>query len=59
MEDHVFHRDVKICGKQYCVNCSLIRLNNEYTRWAISKGCNYKDHPDNERKRKLTNTFGI
>lgn len=57
LEQHRFHLDCKIAGKQYCIDCGLIRLNNDFTRWALDKGCNYKDHQDLERKRKLTNTF--
>ena len=48
---------VKGVGKQKCVKCGLVALNNKFTEWAISKGCNHEDHPDHDRKRKLTNPF--
>lgn len=46
---------MKGIGKMKCVRCGLVRLNNDFTRWAIDKGCNNEDHPDHDRKRKVTN----
>ena len=42
----------RVCGKAYCVKCGLVDLNNDFTLWAISKGCNNHNHPDYERVRK-------
>lgn len=42
-----------ICGKQYCGNCGLIRLNNRFTEWAIKMGCKNDLHPAYNNKRKL------
>ena len=47
-----------ILGKHYCVKCGLIRLNNAFTDWAVSKGCNYQDDPGLARQRKKTSHFG-
>ena len=41
--------------KTYCQSCGLIRLNNEFTEWAIRNGCNNRDHPNYENAR---NTLG-
>ncbi len=35
---------LKSVGKQYCHKCGLIALNNEISRWAVGKGCNYHEH---------------
>ena len=37
---------LKVCGKQVCSGCGLVALNNDFTRWAISKGCMNHLHPD-------------
>ena len=42
-ESHVFVF-CKPAGKQYCAYCGLVALNNDFTDWAVSKGCNYKLH---------------
>lgn len=43
-----------ISGKKYCVHCGLVYLNNEFTRWAIQKGCDNKNHPQYQTMRSLT-----
>lgn len=35
----------KICSWAYCLHCGLVALNNDLTRWCISKGCNASEHP--------------
>lgn len=37
--------------KPYCLNCGLVKLNNEFTAWAIRMGCNNQDHPQYEQQR--------
>lgn len=49
---HSFTR--KAAGKQYCVKCGLVALNNEFTAWSIKMGCNSELHPQYKQKRKLT-----
>jgi hypothetical protein len=49
MEPHNFSG--KICHWSVCVKCGLIRLRNDFTQWAIRKGCNNEDHPDHARQR--------
>lgn len=39
-------------GKHYCLGCGLISLANDPSRWAVEKGCNYKDHPSYKVKLK-------
>jgi len=34
-----------IVGKKVCGKCGLIRLNNEFTAWAIKVGCQNDLHP--------------
>lgn len=44
-----------IAGKAYCLSCSLIALNNDFTRWCIDKGCYYELHPQYQAtKKRLT-----
>lgn len=31
--------------KQFCSGCGLLRLNNDFTRWSIDKGCLNEFHP--------------
>lgn len=38
-----------VAGKQVCNTCGLVALNNEFTRWAIDKGCDNHLHPEYER----------
>lgn len=47
---HQFSRGFTVGGKAFCPRCGLIALNNEFTGWAISKGCNNADHPSFESK---------
>lgn len=42
-EPHSFTKR-KFLPWQFCTNCGLISLGNDYTKWAINKGCNYKEH---------------
>lgn len=35
-----------------CTNCGLVRARNEYTAWAVEKGCMADDHPDARAARK-------
>lgn len=45
--------------KTRCAKCGLVSLNNDFTRWAISKGCNNEDHPGYKNARiKYTQTRG-
>lgn len=37
--------------KTYCQGCGLVRLNNDFTAWAIRYGCNNRDHPNYEQAR--------
>jgi hypothetical protein len=37
--------------KTYCQGCGLVRLNNDFTNWAIKHGCNNRDHPGYEAAR--------
>jgi hypothetical protein len=34
-----------------CNRCGLIYLHNDFTQWAIKKGCNNEDHQEYERMR--------
>jgi len=36
---HQTHPAAVLCGKWYCINCGLMRLNNEATRKAWEKNC--------------------
>lgn len=49
-EPHEFTK--KVLHWYYCRKCGLVYLNNEFTAWAVKKGCNDKDHPDYEKMRK-------
>ena len=42
---------LKGVGKQYCVCCGLVRLNNRFTEWAIEKGCLNELHPQYQSAR--------
>lgn len=44
----------KVCGKQYCVKCGLLSINNDFTRWAVDKGCNNERHPSYQSQRAKT-----
>lgn len=47
-----------IGGKQCCQSCGLFALNNEFTKWAIDKGCYYDIHPEYKSvKRRTTKQF--
>jgi hypothetical protein len=35
-----------------CTGCGLVFLNNPITRWCVSKGCLYDEHPDYNKKMK-------
>lgn len=45
----------RVCGKQVCVGCGLIALNNKFTDWAIDKGCDNLYHPSYKSQRRKTN----
>jgi hypothetical protein len=49
-QGHTFDRE--IVGKAYCSYCGLLKLNNKFTQWAIKIGCDNRNHPDYEKKRK-------
>jgi len=57
MEGHNFAYVVRGTAYRYCVTCGLVAFKNELTRWAIDKGCNYKDHPSYKNKLSITNPF--
>ncbi len=40
-----------------CSGCGLIYLNNDFTAWAIKKGCNNQDHDDYEKERLKVRPF--
>lgn len=48
-EAHDF--SLRVGGKQYCVKCGLVGLNNAFTDWAVRMGCNHRDHPSYANKR--------
>lgn len=52
MEPHGPWIPLKGTGKHYCLGCGLIDLNNDFTSWAIKKGCNNKEHPQYSSMRK-------
>lgn len=37
---------LNVAGKQVCNTCGLVALNNDFTRWAMNKGCMNHLHPD-------------
>lgn len=47
----------RVGGKQYCVKCGLVALNNPFSDWSIEKGCLSELHPQYKSKRNLTNPF--
>ena len=49
-EPHNFSK--KMLNYQYCVHCGLVTLKNDFTVWSIQQGCNYRDHPSYEYKRR-------
>jgi len=51
-EAHHFEKRKRIQW-QVCSKCGLIALRNDFTRWAIKKGCNNEDHPEFARRRRL------
>lgn len=56
-EPHKFVHS-KAIGKQYCIKCGLVNTNNEFTRWAVDKGCSNEEHPSYKSVRtKFTNKF--
>ena len=48
-EEHVWS-PMNGVGKQRCIYCGLLALNNPLTDWCIQKGCNYEDHPQYKSK---------
>lgn len=50
-EPHIFRTDIRAGGKQYCLNCGLLSLNNEFSRWSVRMGCLNESHPDYEKIR--------
>ncbi len=56
-EKHQFVQS-KTMGKQVCVKCGLVSLNNPFTDWAVQKGCNASLHPSFQSARmKYTRKF--
>jgi hypothetical protein len=45
--------------KTHCINCGLVRLNNDFTNWAIRMGCNNSDHPNYELQRRKSGAFNL
>jgi hypothetical protein len=35
----------RVAGKQYCIYCGLVSLNNPFTDWCIRKGCEHEANP--------------
>lgn len=35
---------LKGVGKNYCTNCGLVALRNQFTDFCVDKGCNYDVH---------------
>ncbi|EBS4516411.1 hypothetical protein DQT32_03140 [Salmonella enterica subsp. enterica serovar Braenderup] len=59
LEHHQFAFS-KSLGKQYCVKCGLIVLNNGFSQWANEKGCMNELHPSYKSiKSKFTNKFNF
>ena len=56
-EPHNLNGQFRIGGKAFCPKCGLVALNNDFTRWAIDKGCNANDHPQYEQQRKKAKRF--
>lgn len=50
-DPHVFRNDIRAGGKQYCLKCGLLALNNEFTSWAIKMGCDNESHSDYPKAR--------
>ncbi len=47
-------------GKQYCVKCGLVALNNGFSQWATQKGCMNELHSSyKSTKTKFTNKFNF
>lgn len=40
-----------LLGKSYCVHCGLIRVQNNFTSWAVEKGCLNRIHPSHDSAR--------
>lgn len=54
------HRFVssKVIGKQYCIKCGLVLMNNGFTSWAVDKGCQNSLHSNyKSTRRKFTKMF--
>lgn len=47
---HQWGRGFYIAGKPFCPRCGLIALNNEFSAWAVDKGCNHAEHPQFQSK---------
>lgn len=61
-EDYTYepHKFVfsKSAGKQYCIKCGLVNANNDFTVWAIQKGCMNELHASYKNQRlKFTKQF--
>ena len=52
MEQHSFNKKIKGVPYLTCSKCGLVKLNNPFTKWCISKGCDYQDHPEYNNQRK-------
>ena len=44
----------RVVGRQYCVRCGLVALNNQFTSWCIRMGCNNEGHPNYNSQRRKT-----
>lgn len=57
METHRFVFN-KLIGKQYCVKCGLVLLNNGFSKWASEKGCLNELHTSySSTRKKFTKMF--
>jgi hypothetical protein len=41
-----------------CTGCGLVRARNEFTAWAVEKGCLSDDHPEYRAARKRFTSSG-
>ena len=52
MSQHSFTWKLNGVPNFICIHCSLMKLNNDFTKWCISQGCDYRDHPLYQTMRK-------
>lgn len=52
MSQHSFTWKLNGVPNFICIHCGLMKLNNDFTKWCISQGCDYRDHPLYQTMRK-------